>query len=329
MSREQTDRETERSEIEPKRAGEHLSRRRYLALSVAATAGLAGCSGGSGNGNGDDGDGGSTDPFDSVEIGPQTLTAAVASSAIDEGAEVVALVGDGETVVEEDIERGTGELGLSVVGDCGSCPEFNVKVPDGEYTLEARALPEDDNAEATTVGSRAVTVERSAEITAIEDTGEEMAMTVENTGDLLIWVRGIRREAADSGSPDAPEDWYTETRESVRFVERTDNPDHELRKTENRRVLERIIVPGSDGVFSFPKPPLYRSEGMTSEDACTGQSVGLRFEVLGHDDSPVRAAATGELTFAGGVTSEVTVEQESDGFACSGLTVENLTNTDS
>jgi len=328
-------------------SNDRLTRRRCLALAALGATGLAGCSSGGGGDGGDGdpsgadtnagGDGltGATDPFDSVEVGPQFLTAEVASSAVDEGAEVVALVGDGETVVEADIERGTAEVGLSVVGDCGSCAEFDVRVPDGEYTLEARALPENDAAEPTTVGSRAVTVDRTAEITAVEDEGGDVAVTVENTGDLLIRVRGVRREPTDPDALDAPADWYTETEsDSFAGIERTDSPDHDFSKTENRPVLEMIVAPGSDGVFAFSGETLYRSEGMTSEDACTGQSVGLRFEVLGQRgtesvnetptaDSPVRAAATGELTFGGEVTGE-----SEDGFACSTVTVENLSDAE-
>jgi hypothetical protein len=117
---------------------------------------------------------------------------------------------------------------------------------------------------------------------------------------FLIRARAIRYEPTDPATSASGEFYSREQLRTRVGIERTDSPDHRLRKTEGRPVLEHIVLPGSSGTFTMGAPRLYRSEDLTEETACTDQSVDLRFEVLGHGED-VRAAATGTMRFTGGV----------------------------
>ncbi|WP_135822391.1 hypothetical protein [Halostella litorea] len=305
-----------------------LSRRRYLALTGVVTVGTAaGCISGSGGGDGNGATSGGAgnadsgpDPFSSVEADNQRITATMAQ---DKTADAVKVVDpSGQDRMEVEVTRGSAEIPVSTVGDCGSCEEFTVHLPGGEYELVAIRIPEDDAERPTEVGRRPVTVERSAEITAVDIADGEVAVTVRNTGQFLIRARALRYEPTDPATTAASE-FYSRKQLRKRIgIERTDTPDHELRKTESRPVLEHIVVPGSTGTFTMGSTRLYRSEELTEETACTGQSVDFRFEFLGQSED-MRAAATGTMRFNGGVE---TADDES--FACKESRIDNVSSVE-
>jgi hypothetical protein len=90
----------------------------------------------------------------------------------------------------------------------------------------------------------------------------------------------------------------------------------------------------TDALPPLPENPRYYvaepsldpdGDGMSSGDACTGQTVPLRFEVVGNGDGqPVRAAATGDLVYGGEVARD-----HGDSYGCSEYAVENLSDADS
>ncbi|WP_436907758.1 hypothetical protein [Halosimplex marinum] len=309
-------------------SGKGLSRRRYLALTGAVTVGAtAGCTSGSG-GDGD-GDGATSggagnadsgsDPFSSVEADNQTMTATIERDATVDAVKVVDA--SGQDRLEVEVMRGSAEIPVSTVGDCGSCEEFEVRLPNGEYDLVAIRIPEDDAERPTEVGRRTVSVERGAEISAVEIADGDVAVTVENTGQFLIRARALRYEPTDPATTAAGEFYSREQLRTRVGIERTDSPDHELRKTEGRPVLEHVVLPGSSGTFTIGSTRLYRSEGLTEETACTDQSVDFRFEYLGQGED-VRAAATGTMTFTGGVE-----EADDESFACTESQIDSVSST--
>lgn len=313
---------------------EGVGRRRYLELAGLVTSGaLAGCTGGPGddnpgtsgnNGNDSSGntgnDSGGSDPFSSVEADSQTITATIRRETTVDAVKVVDP--SGQKRLEVEVMRGSAEIPVSTVGDCGSCDEFEVRLPDGEYELVAIRIPDDDARRPTEVGRRAISVERTARISGIEMADGELAVTVENTGSFLIRMQALRYEAIDPATDDAGE-FYSRERKRTRVgIERTDSPDHELRKTEGRPVLEHIVLPGSNGTFEMGSPRLYRTEEVTEETACTDQSVDLQFEVLGQGED-VRAAAAGTMKFTGDVE-----EAGDESFACKESQIDNVSSAE-